>query len=223
MSNIKAVILSILLLSLLCVANAQEDHQGESFTLNGVLTPFRSHEYTASQYIDLYPGFSSIPSEGNTTDLKIDPYLNPPDGYGLTEYMPEDHDIIGRLGFYPMDFHVNECGAATISMPLEFPEGIKKIGWMCFTWADALEEVIVPASVKTIEQYAFAHCPNLKKVTILNPWVTMPRDQRNQDPLKENIFRYSNADAVLCGPANSNVQKYAESHGLKFEALEPAK
>ena len=106
---------------------------------------------------------------------------------------------------------------------VEFPEGVKKIGWMCFTWADALEEVIVPASVKTIEQYAFAHCPNLKKVTILNPWVTMPRDQRNQDPLKENIFRYSNEDAVLCGPANSNVQKYAESHGLKFEALEPAK
>ena len=106
---------------------------------------------------------------------------------------------------------------------VEFPEGVRKVGWMCFSFAESLEEVIIPASVKSIEQYAFVYCPNLKKVTILNPWVTMPRDQRGQDPLKENIFRRSNEDAVLCGPAGSNVQKYAEAHGLKFEALEPAK
>ncbi len=124
MSTTKNIIISLLALSLTGLASAQQVHQGESFTLSGTLPPAQSHEYTASRHIDLNPGFHSEPSGANTAVLEINPYLNFQDSHGLLDTMPPDHDIIGRLGFYPMDFRVNECGAATISMPLEFPEGV---------------------------------------------------------------------------------------------------
>ena len=99
-------------------------HQAESFTLNATLPSSQSHEYKAGSYIELNPGFLSEPQENQTTLLGIDPYYNTPNGFGNTYTVPPDQTCEGRLGFYPMDFHVNECGAATISLPLEFPEGI---------------------------------------------------------------------------------------------------
>ena len=110
----------------LCTAalQAQNVHYGESFELNGTLVSSQDHEYYAGSYIDLNSGFHSAPNQGNHTFLEPYPYYNSPNTYGKDDYFPTDHDYIGRLGFYPMDFQVNENGAATISIPLEFPEGI---------------------------------------------------------------------------------------------------
>ena len=103
---------------------AQSPYFGEYFELNSTLNANQSHEYYARTYIDLKTGFHSEPQIGNHTLLEIDPYYNSPNTFGIDQHYPPDHDIVGRLGFYPLDFHVNENGAATISIPLEFPEGI---------------------------------------------------------------------------------------------------
>ena len=47
------------IMALLPAATAQNVHYGESFELNSLLVPVQSHEYTASDYIDLNPGFLS--------------------------------------------------------------------------------------------------------------------------------------------------------------------
>ena len=105
---------------------------------------------------------------------------------------------------------------------MEFPEGLKKIGWMSFSGSESLEEVIIPDSVTSIDQYVFTFSPNLKKVTVLNKNVRFAADRRGQDPLEHHIFRRC-GNAVLCGYAGSTAEKYAETHGLKFEVLEEEK
>ena len=118
------ILLALCVLSCLAMDGfSQAPQQGESFTLNTTLPSSQSHEYKAGSYIELNPGFLSAPSTDNITMLRIDPYFNPENTYGLPECTPSDQNGEGWLGFYPMDFHVNECGAATISLPLEFPEG----------------------------------------------------------------------------------------------------
>lgn len=109
------------------LTRAQEVHHGESFELNSPLTPNQSIEYKATNFIHLKKGFQSLPQSPNYAMMEIDPYFNPETPYGLTYWKPDDFSNYisqGRLGFYPMDFDVNENGAAVISMPLEFPEGI---------------------------------------------------------------------------------------------------
>lgn len=120
----KAHIVLVAVMALFTAATAQNVNFGESFVLDSALNPNQSHEYTARDYIELKKGFFSEPSNNNYTKLSIDPFYNPPNNYGVIYSSPQDHDYVGRLGFYPMDFHVNEYGAATISIPLEFPEGI---------------------------------------------------------------------------------------------------
>ena len=93
---------------------------------------------------------------------------------------------------------------------------------MSFTWSENLEEVIIPASVTSIDQYIFSFSHNLKKVTVLNKNVRFAADRGDQDPLEHHIFRYCE-NAVLCGYAGSTAEKYAETHGLKFEVLEEEK
>lgn len=106
---------------------------------------------------------------------------------------------------------------------IELPRGISRVRRASFSGADALEEVILPVSVSYVENYAFDNCKNLKKVTVLNRNAKFEADRRGDDPLEENIFRDSSKDAVLCGYAGSTAEKYAETHGLKFEVLEEEK
>ena len=109
------------------LTRAQEVHRGESFELDSPLTSNQSIEYKANDFIHLKKGFQSLPQSPNYAMMEIDPYFNPETPYGLTYWKPDDFSNCisqGRLGFYPMDFDVNENGAAVISMPLEFPEGI---------------------------------------------------------------------------------------------------
>ena len=84
---------------------------------------------------------------------------------------------------------------------------------MAFSWAQSLESATVPASDGYISEYAFAHCPKLEKLVILNPNVALPDD---------NLVTENTPGVTLYGYENSTVQAYAEKHNLKFESLGPA-
>lgn len=118
------IIIDIISTFIVGLAQAQEVYHDDSFELNNPLPSNQNVEYKANDFILLGRGFLSAPQSPNYTMLEIDPFFNPQTPYGVTNWEPEDCSIQGRLGFYPMDFDVNENGAAVISMPLEFPEGI---------------------------------------------------------------------------------------------------
>jgi RHS repeat-associated protein len=123
----KNIVISIISVMLIGLTQAQEVYYGDSFELNGALNANQSFEYKAIDFIHLKKGFQSSPQSPNYAMMEIDPYFNPETPYGFTYWKPDDFSNYisqGRLGFYPMDFDVNENGAAVISMPLEFPEGI---------------------------------------------------------------------------------------------------
>ena len=108
-------------------AVAQTVNQQEYFELNEVLPAYQEHHYTASDYIKLLPGFHSKPSTGSSAMLEVNSQLNTPTPYGndigaSSDFPPSFPP--GRIGDYDMAFDVNDAGAATISIPLEFPEGI---------------------------------------------------------------------------------------------------
>ncbi len=119
-----SILIAVVSTFIVGMTRAQEVYYGESFELNSPLTPNQSIEYKANDFIHLKKGFQSLPQSPNYAMMEIDPYFNPETPYGITFGQPNDCSIKGRLGFYPLSFDVNENGAAVISMPLEFPEGI---------------------------------------------------------------------------------------------------
>ena len=119
-----SIIIAVVSTMLVGLAQAQEVHHAESFELSSTLSPNQSIEYKANDFIHLKKGFLSLPQSPNYALMEIDPYFNLEPSYGDTFWKPDDCYEVGRLGFYPMDFDVNDNGAAVISMPLEFPEGI---------------------------------------------------------------------------------------------------
>lgn len=122
-----SILIAVVSTFIVGLTRAQEVYYGESFELDAPLNATENIEYKATDYIHLKKGFRAESQSPNYAMMEIDPYFNPETPYGLTYWKPEDFsDYIsqGRLGFYPMDFDVNENGAAVITMPLEFPEGI---------------------------------------------------------------------------------------------------
>ena len=68
----KRVLISICLLLSATLAWAQELHEAEFFELNAPIPAAESHEYHASSYIKLEPGFHSKPEAGNFVKLRIE-------------------------------------------------------------------------------------------------------------------------------------------------------
>ena len=110
------------IMALLPAATAQNVHYGESFELNSLLVPVQSHEYTASDYIDLNPGFLSIAVNTRSATLQLDPYgVFPPDE-GLTGGPEASSDgVVGAIGG---TVDVGLMGAAVYTIPIELPAGI---------------------------------------------------------------------------------------------------
>ena len=123
---IAAALLAALAITCPRVSKGQETHGGESFELDGTLVSTRSYEYKANNYIWLKKGFYSNPQSPNYAMLEIDPYFNPEPPYGNEVWWSPDHPsgYAGKVGTIPTNFEVSETGAAIISLPLEFPEGI---------------------------------------------------------------------------------------------------
>ena len=116
----KTLILTTALMALLLAARAQNVHYGEYFELNSTLNASQSHEYTASDYIDLNTGFHSEPGSGNNALLQLDSegYSIYPPEVGLTD---NGGCVVGSLGG---TVNVGAMGGLVYSIPLELPAGI---------------------------------------------------------------------------------------------------
>ena len=68
----KRVLITFCLLLSAMLAWAQELHEAEFFELNAPIPAAESHEYHASSYIKLEPGFHSKPEAGNFVKLRIE-------------------------------------------------------------------------------------------------------------------------------------------------------
>ena len=103
------------------------------------------------------------------------------------------------------------------------PNGIKTINWMCFTWAKSLESVILPASVDYIAGYAFADCPELRQVVILNPdaYIVLDDERFSDDYRAKMNFNIvdESPKAVLYGYEGSTAQEYAGLRDDTFVSL----
>lgn len=103
-------------------AMAQHVHYGEYFELNDTLVPNQSHEYTASNHINLNNGFHYEPVYHKHTTLEIDPFGIYPPWSDLTGG-PNDTDsgVVGAIGG---TVDVGMMGAAVYTIPIELPAGI---------------------------------------------------------------------------------------------------
>ena len=118
----KILILTTALMALLLAARAQNVHYGEYFELNSTLNASQSHEYTASDYIDLNPGFESNPNVNKSTTLQLDPYGIYPPTAGVTGGPASNSNgVVGAIGG---TVDVGLMGAAVYSIPIELPAGI---------------------------------------------------------------------------------------------------
>ena len=140
------------------------------------------------------------------------------DGFDTLACYPSGYPVesLGKDDFFP---GLTKIGAwafqdADKLKTIELPEGITSAGWMCFTFLDAVEEIILPASLNEIPGYGFAICSNLKRLTVLNPNAVFPDD--------DNCILNNSKNAVLYGYTNSTTQAYAKKWNLKFEALDAA-
>ena len=68
----KRVLFTLCLLLSAMLTWAQEQHEAEFFELNTPIPAAESHEYRASSYIKLEPGFSSKPEAGNYVRMKTE-------------------------------------------------------------------------------------------------------------------------------------------------------
>lgn len=91
---------------------------------------------------------------------------------------------------------------------LTISEGVEKIGRYAFNGCHKLTSVTVPASTNSIDEMAFGECRNLETATILDPECDI---FMNQYTITANVIR---------GYKGSTAEKYAETYGYKFEAID---
>ena len=118
----------IALCVLSCLATdgfSQVPQQGESFTLDDSLPSTHSYQYTASDHIELLPGFKTEPNLHKHTLLQIDPYGVFPPAEGVTGGPnATDDGVVGSLGG---TVDVGSLGEALYSIPIRLPQGIHGI------------------------------------------------------------------------------------------------
>lgn len=70
---------------------------------------------------------------------------------------------------------LNATPESTVIIPSEINgRSVKEIGMSLFYECETITDVVIPASITTIQEYAFSYCPNLKSITILNPDCFIP-------------------------------------------------
>ena len=115
----------IALCVLSCLATdgfSQNVHQAETFTLNQTLPSNQSHEYTASNYIELKPGFKTEPTGERSTILQLNPYgIFPPETEVTGGANSLDNGVVGTIGG---TVSTSAMGGAIYTIPIQLPQGI---------------------------------------------------------------------------------------------------
>ena len=104
---------------------------------------------------------------------------------------------IGKHTFY-------NCTSLT---SVTIPEGVTSIGWDVFYNCSSLASVTIPSSVTSIGEYAFYNCTSLASVTI----------PESVTSIGGGAFDCS---VTIYGYSGSNAEKYAESNGNVFVAID---
>ncbi len=117
--------ITLMFLCVISIVYAQEPK--ENYTLNSTETGTKN--YVARDYISLKNGFSYKAGEGLTFTALIDPCLlfPPTDATYKTERgeITTDPAQGGVVGSIPGQFNLSSTGAATYTIPIECPKGIK--------------------------------------------------------------------------------------------------
>lgn len=113
--------------------------------------------------------------------------------------IPDSMTYIGNLIFH-------NCSALT---SVTIPCSVTKIGIDTFSNCSALTSITIPDSVTEIGLYAFENCSSLKEAEFKSKRIY----------LYDNTFKGVNPDFTMKGYAGSNIKKYADSKGYKFEVL----
>ena len=101
---------------------SQNVNHSESFVLNSTLNGLQSHEYFASDYIDLNEGFYNNPGGQNHTVLALDPYsVYPPVAGVLGGPHAADTGVVGSIGG---TVDISASGGALYSIPVVLPVDI---------------------------------------------------------------------------------------------------
>ena len=101
----KRVLMTFWLLASAALVRAQEVHTAEYFELNAPIPAVESHEYQASSYIKLNPGFQSQPESGSYVRMKVDHELELMEWY--YEILNDDGTITYQHLMYASDTTVN--------------------------------------------------------------------------------------------------------------------
>lgn len=127
------------------------------------------------------------------------------------------------------------------------PDGVTEIANSAFSRNTQLESILIPESVKLIDEYAFFCCESLQKVTIVNPKCKiidvdeffLIRKYRLPTTICSSYINGNPNDAiystwfglvekdrsyfsgVICGDVGSTAEEYAKNY-CKFEAIEKA-
>lgn len=139
----------------------------------------------------------------------------------LRAFLPDGLRVIGNGAF-------DGCSALA---SIELPQQLETIEAFAFC-RTGLTEITIPTSVKEIGYQSFFCCPDLEKITILNPdceiddtsgmGVTICNSVRPNDefdPPSEGFYEFGVYNGTICGYEGSTAHEFAEKHGYKFEAL----
>ena len=149
------------------------------------------------------------------------PTADPP-----TEYVVTDNvEIIGSDVFlgYPFESVIMPDSVIEIKMlafkdmenlkNVKMSNSLKEIGPFTFERDIALESIDIPASVEEISRCAFGECASLTSITINNPECYISNDETTLGVKGATVIR---------GYSDSTAQKYAETYGFAFEAIDGA-
>lgn len=109
---------------------------------------------------------------------------------------------------------------------IEFPDTLLFISdggfYGVFQGCESLEEVVLPASLRTIWKNAFTECTNLKSITFLNYYTEFSDSKAVISNVGGGFFAKDeelNYSGVIRGYAGSSAQTYADKYGYRFESL----
>lgn len=92
---------------------------------------------------------------------------------------------------------------------LNFPDAMVKIESEAFYGDTSLTDVVIPAGVQSVGQYAFAGCTGIKRIVVLDEDVV----------LSANALGTHEEAKTIYGLIGSTAQTYADSYGYEFVPL----